>query len=325
MGDSPVNLDTFLSFNLRIVLAGAVLFLLFINLKDKSSGYVVVAGVVVLYLFTFITGRYYLSEGYEDVSGVTAREYKHSKKNVTPSITKSQDQVLDSDSRPFYDKPINDVDDYEYSMIFENENDREITKELRNKLMSQYPMDWTTNPPSSSNFTKGMKDSKKNVEGTIAENPTMFQNISADNVNPPDTSGIEEEERKILQTYQPKNNKDLKTYDVDDAYTLIKKIYDTKGEIPYVRHKKDTNVYEIVGTRRKDAQVVYDDEEAPYNPDMTGESDVTVPQAAVDKLASVDPYFDTHNRTRMDKNNYTRYTPGLERMFAPTFETEKWY
>jgi len=325
MGDSPVNLDTFLSFNLRIVLAGAVLFLLFINLKDKSSGYLVVAGVVVLYLFTFITGRYYLSEGYEDVSGVTAREYKHSKKNVTPSITKSQDQVLDSDSRPFYDKPINDVDDYEYSMIFENENDREITKELRNKLMSQYPMDWTTNPPSSSNFTKGMKDSKKNVEGTIAENPTMFQNISADNVNPPDTSGIEEEERKILQTYQPKNNKDLKTYDVDDAYTLIKKIYDTKGEIPYVRHKKDTNVYEIVGTRRKDAQVVYDDEEAPYNPDMTGESDVTVPQAAVDKLASVDPYYDKNIRTRMDKNDYTRYTPGLERMFAPTFETEKWY
>jgi len=324
MGDSPVNLDTFLSFNLRIALAGAVIFLLFINLKDKSSGYTVVAGIVVLYLFTFITGRYYLSEGYEDVSGVSAYQYKHTKKNATPSITKTQDQVLDSDSKPFYDKPINDVDDYEYSMIFENENDREITKELRNKLMSQYPMDWTTNPPSSTNFTKGMKAST-NVEGTVAENPTMFQNISADNVNPPDTAGMEEEERKILQTYEPKNNKDLKTYDVGDAYSLIKKIYDTKGEIPYVRHKKDTNVYEIVGTRRKDAQVVYEDEEAPYNSDMTGESDVKVPQAAVDKLASVDPYYDTQKRTRMDKNNYTRYTPGLERMFAPTFETEKWY
>jgi len=322
MGDSPINLDTFLSFNLRIVLAGIVIFFLFINLKDKSSGYLIGIAIVVLYLFTFITGRHYLSEGYE---GVTAREYVHSKRNITPSITQTQDIVLDSDTKPFYDKPINDVDDYEYSMVFENENDREITKELRNKLMSQYPMDWTTNPPSSTNFTKGMKESSDVEEGTVAENPTMFQNISADNVNPPDTAEMEEEERKILKTYQPKNNKDLKTYDIDDAYTLIKKIYDAKGEVPYVKHKKDTNVYEIVGTRRKDAQVVYEDEEAPYSPDMTGESDVQVPQAAVDKLASVDPYFDTHNRTRMDKNDYTKFTPGLERMFAPTFETEKWY
>jgi hypothetical protein len=165
------------------------------------------------------------------------------------------------------------------------------------------------------------------VSGTVAENPTMFQNISADNVNPPDTEKMEEEERKILKTYQPKNNKDLKTYDVDDAYTLIKKIYDAKGEIPLVTHKKETNVYEIVGTRRKDEKVVYEDEEeeASYNSDLTGDSDVKVPQAAVDKLASVDPYFDKHNRTRMDKNNYTRYTPGLERMFAPSNPTEKWY
>lgn len=321
MGDSSVNLDTFLSFNVRIALAGAIIFFLFINLKDQPSGYVVVAAVLFLYLFTFISGRYYLSEGYEDV---TARQYAHSKRNISPSITQTQDIVLDSDTKPYYDKPINDVDDYEYSMVFDNENDRELTKELRNKLMSQYPMDWTTNPPSSSNFTKGMKASM-DVSGTVAENPTMFQNISADNVNPPDTAEMEEEERKILQTYQPKNNKDLKTYDVDDAYTLIKKIYDSKGEIPYVKHKKDTNVYEIVGTRRKDAEVVYDDEEAPYSPDMTGESDVAVPQAAVDKLASVDPYYDTRERTRMDKNDFTRYTPGLERMFAPTFETEKWY
>jgi hypothetical protein len=327
MGDSPINLDTFLSFNLRIALAGAVIFFLVVNLKDKSSGYIVLAGIAVVYLFTFITGRYYLiNEGYEDASGVSAYQYVRSKRKETPSITQTQDIILDSDTKPYYDKPINDVDDYEYSMIFDTENDREITKELRNKLMSQYPMDWTTNPPSSTNFTKGQKASM-DVSGTIAENPTMFQNISADNVNPPDTAGMEEEERKILQTYQPKNNKDLKTYDIDDAYTLIKKIYDAKGEIPYVKHKKDTNVYEIVGTRRKDAKVVYEDEdeEAPYNPDMTQPSDVAVPQAAVDKLASVDPYFDTRNRTRLDKNDYTRFTPGLERMFAPTFETEKWY
>jgi hypothetical protein len=317
MGDSPVNLDTFLSFNLRIALAFAVIFLVFVNFKDKSSGYLVAIIILVLMIYTYIMGRHYLYEGYTDGSN---------KKMSSNKQTELQDKILDSDSKPFYDKDINDIDDYEYSMIFDNENDREITKELRNKLMSQYPMDWTTNPPSSTNFTKGMK-AAMDVSGTVAENPTMFQNISADNVNPPDTEKMEEEERKILKTYQPKNSRDLKTYDMDDAYTLIKKIYDAKGEIPHVIHEKDTNVYEIIGTRRKDEKVVYEDEEgeAPYNSDITGDSDVKVPQAAVDKLASVDPYFDKHNRTRMDKNNYTRFTPGLERMFAPSNPTEKWY
>ena len=201
MGDSPINLDTFLSFNLRLALVGAVIFFLVVNLKDKSSGYIVLAGLVVVYLFTFITGRYYLiNEGYQDASGVTAYQYVRSKRKETPSITQTQDIILDSDTKPYYDKPINDVDDYEYSMIFDTENDREITKELRNKLMSQYPMDWTTNPPSSTNFTKGLKESTEStdVSGTVAENPTMFQNISADNVNPPDTAEMEEEERKKL-------------------------------------------------------------------------------------------------------------------------------
>jgi hypothetical protein len=318
MVDSETNFDIFLNINFRIAIASVIIFFIFINFKDKSSGYLIGLIAILILLFIYVMGRHYLHEGYTNQS---------KKDTTTPNKqTELQDKILDTDTKPFYDKDINEIDDYEYNMIFDNESDREITKELRNKLISQYPMDWTTNPPSSTNFTKGMK-AAMDVSGTVAENPTMFQNISADNVNPPDTEKIEEEERKILKTYQPKNSRDLKTYDMDDAYTLIKKIYDAKGEIPHVVHEKDTNVYEILGTRRKDEKVLYEDEEgeAPYNPDITGDSDVKVPQAAVDKLASVDPYFDKHNRTRMDKNDYTRFTPGLERMFAPTYPTEKWY
>jgi hypothetical protein len=323
MVDSETNFDIFLNINFRIAIAAIIIFFIFINFKDKSSGYLIGLIAILLILFIYVMGRHYLHEGYTDAPKKETTPNKQSACNIQ---TELQDKILDTDTKPFYDKDINDIDDYEYSMIFDNENDREITKELRSKLMSQYPMDWTTNPPSSTNFTKGMK-AAMDVSGTVAENPTMFQNISADNVNPPDTEKMEEEERKILKTYEPKNNKDLKTYDVDDAYTLIKKIYDAKGEIPLVTHKKETNVYEIVGTRRKDEKVVYEDEEeeAPYNSDLTEDSDVKVPQAAVDKLASVDPYFDKHNRTRMNKNDYTRFTPGLERMFAPTYPTEKWY
>jgi len=312
MSDAPVNLDLFLNFNIRMVFAAIIIFLVYVNLKNKSSGYIIVIGLIVLYLFIFISGRYYLRESFQNNSTTT----------LSLKEASNPDVILDEMTRPFYDKPIDSVDDYELSMVFENENDRELTKGLRNKLMSQYPMDWTTNPPSSSNFTKGMKEGFKDVSGS---DTSMFDNISGENLTPPDTAGIEEEERKILKTYKPKNTRDLKTYDVDDAYTLIKKIYDAKGEIPDVIHKKDTNVYEIVGTRRKDEKVLYDDEEAPYSPDMNGEPDVVVPQRAVDLLESSDPFYDKQKRTRIDKNDYTRFSEGLERMFAPTYPVKAWW
>lgn len=320
MGESSVNLDKFLFFNLRMVIAGIIIFLVYSILKNQSSGYYVVAGLIFLYLFTFISGRYYLREGFR-----TAQTTQSDVKPLSPKEVVQDDVVLDETTRSFYDKPIDSVDDYEYNMVFEN--DRELTKELRSKLMSQYPMDWTTNPPSSSNFNKGMQNYLENeTDVSGAQETSVFNNIGADNLTPPDMDKVEEEERKILKTYQPKNTKDLKTYDVDDAYTLIKKIYDAKGEIPEVLHKKDTNVYEIVGVRRKDEKVLYDDEEAPFVPDMSEKGDVTtVPQTAVDVLEATDPFYDKAKRTRIDKNDYTKFTPGLERMFAPTYPVKAWW
>jgi hypothetical protein len=321
MAESPVNLDTFLSFNVRVVLAGIVIFFVYINLQNKASGYLIVAGLIFLYIFTFISGRYYLREGFKAV--------EYASKPLSPREVVQDDVVLDETTRSFYDKPIDNLDDYEYSMVFQNENDREVTKELRSKLMSQYPMDWTTNPPSSKNFNNGMKKYSQNqtdVSGAVDTN--VFKNIGVDNLTPPDMDKVEEEERKILKTYQPKNTKDLKTYDVDDAYTLIKKIYDAKGEIPEVLHKKDTNVYEIVGVRRKDEKVLYEDEEAPASmaPNQgAGEARIVVPPTAYDTAAAKDPYYDTMGgKGRIGKWDYQAWTPGLERMFAPTNPTEKW-
>lgn len=317
MAESPVNLDSFLNFNLRLVFAGVIIFLVYVNLQDKASGYYIVAGLIFLYIFTFISGRYYLREGFKTVETTS--------KPLSPREVVQDDVVLDETTRAFYDKPIDSVDDYEYSMVFEN--DREISKELRNKLMSQYPMDWTRNPPSSTNFNNGIKEYFQNqTDISGPPNTSVFNNIGADNLTPPDMDKVEEEERKILKTYQPKNTKDLKTYDVDDAYTLIKKIYDAKGEIPEVLHKKDTNVYEIVGVRRKDEKVLYEDEEAEFVPDMSKKGDVDlVPQAAVDVLEATDPFYDKTKRTRIDKNDYTKFTENLERMFAPTYPVKAWW
>lgn len=224
---------------------------------------------------------------------------------------------------PYATAPINSVDDYEYNLVFKNEADRELSREMQNKLMSQYPLDWSSQPPSSAQFQKGMKENFQNQElGT--ESP--YTAIVDASMTPPDTLALEQAERQILQTYQPKHAGDLTTYNVEDAMELIKKIYDKKNEIPTVVKKND-NVYEIVGTRKKNETIVYDDgTEAPA---ATESAPIVVPQAAADVNTNnaLDPFFEasTETTTKKGKWNYREWTPGLERMFAPTEERTNWY
>jgi len=255
----------------------------------------------------------YLNENFQDVS----------------EAVKQNDTVIDTEAVPYATAPINSLDDYEHTSVFENENDREITKELKSKLMSQYPMDWATQPASSSYFTKGQKEAVENTMPIdLSKNEIVFKNIDGGNLQPPDMDKVEIEERKILQTYSPKNTNDLKTYDIEDARTLIKKIYDVKGLIPEVEHQKDTNIYTIVGTRRKDEKIQYEDDlgDASAIESKDNMENVTVvPQAATDVLRDSDPFYNSSVRTRMDKHNYYSFTPELERMFAPTYERSQWY
>ncbi len=151
---------------------------------------------------------------------------------------------------------------------------------------------------------------------------------------PPDTLSVEMEERKILQTYKAPSAQELSSYIPDedkDPNQLIRELYDQKGLIPTVAHKEGTNVYEVIGVRRKDEKIVYEDEEAPASVapvQKAGEATITVPTMAYDVAAAKDPYYNTSAGTagsRMDRWNYQSWTPGLERMFAPTEPQANWY
>lgn len=220
--------------------------------------------------------------------------------------------------KPYTTSSINGVDDYEYSMIFQNEADQDLSSVLKNKLSSQYPMTWSVHPPSSTYFQEGMRDTQEQAQEP-ASNP--YTALTDDSLKPPDTLATEAAEREIIQTYKPKNAGDLTTYDVDDAMEIIKKIYDKKNEIPTIV-KKENNVYEIVGTRKKDEKVVYEetDTEAPSTMDPTR---INIPQAAAD--LAVDPFFSSSPDTQNDRWNYRQWTPGLQRMFAPTEPQTNWY
>jgi hypothetical protein len=190
-------------------------------------------------------------------------------------------------------------------------------------------LDWSVQPPSSAHFQAGLQQLKESFQGSpvsqMGEDP--YKEINGDALTPPDTSAAQMEERKILQLYKPAKTDSLTSYQLDDADALIKRIYDAKGLIPEVK-KKDGNIYEVIGTRRKDEKIVYEDENPPAQTapvEQAGEARITVPATAVDVAAGLDPFFTPGASTHIDRWDYTKFTPGLERMFAPTYPTVEWY
>jgi hypothetical protein len=233
---------------------------------------------------------------------------------------------------PYTQEPINSIDDYELNTVYLNESDKPLSKALKNKLMSQRPMDWTGLPPSSSQFQAGLRESFENAKPTVPDDAKPYQNITGDLMQPPDASEMEKKEKAILQTYKPQFPPTPTSYDPRDAQELIKQIYDLKGVIPDVRHKEGTNVYEIVGVRKKDEKILFEDEEAEASDEANEsamESTIKPPQAASDMSRSTDPFFDSGSSSTKkgsgSKWNYTAWTPGLERMFAPTEDQQQWY
>jgi hypothetical protein len=240
---------------------------------------------------------------------------------------------------PFATTTIQSVDDYEYSLIFKNEGDRGLTKETRDRLMSAYPMDWSTQPPSSAQFQAGLaalKEAFVNAPPQPKANP--YKEVDGSNMTPPDTLTAELKEREILATYVPKKPGELTTYDMEDARDLIAKIYDAKGLVPTYK-QTGPNQFTILNTQKKGEEVVWEDEapgqgqgppasqaQATQGANVeAGEGTIVVPAIAQEVSQGLDPFFTPGTKTRDGRWDYTRWTPGLERMFAPTEPMTNWY
>lgn len=300
--------------------------------------FVILFGLILVgYIVLYINGRKYLEtfQNPDSMTGKTAGDiYPAAPPVMPPSVPASSKPgrvVMETTSLdPVAEGAIKSLDDYEYNMVYQNESDRELSQALRNKLMSQRPMDWAGLPPSSEKFQAGLRESFQNSTPTVPDSARPYKEVSGANMIPPDTDATEMEERKILQTYKAPSTADLGSYNPDeDPEKMIHRIYDVKGLIPTIAHKDGTSVYEITGVRKKDEKIVYEDEEAPASMSpvqIAGEATITVPAVAYDTAAAKDPYYDISNpgKARIGKWDYQAWTPGLERMFAPTNPTEKW-
>jgi hypothetical protein len=291
------------------------------NVYATRSPALLFVWVIVVTTYLYLSGQYWRHPlgfvGSADASG-----------NSSKDIPVEQD--ID---KPYASDKILSVDDYEYNMIFKNEGDRAMTKQTRDLLMSKYPMDWSVQPPSSDLFQQGLAAYKESFQNPPPPptGPSPYKEIDGSQMVPPDTKADEMKEREILATYVPKKPQELSTYDAADAKEIIDKIYGAKGLVADVR-ETGPNQFTIVGTRKINEKVVYEDEEgtaaAPASTEpvqAAGEGTIVVPAVAAEVQQGLDPFFTPGPRTRDQPWDYTRWTPGLERMFAPTEAQTNWY
>ena len=286
--------------------------------------------LVLGYIVLYIGGRKYLETFQSD-------EHDSDKHQMKPSEGVPE--------KPYSTAPINNMDEYEVSAVFQNQGSKEASKKQISDAMTRYPMDWSTQGPDSQYFQENQSNyaHESFISGTNGVNatnevttaPVPFQEDPTHGAMPLTESPQEAEEKKILQTYKPKSSKHLLHYSVQDVKTLLHKIYDKKGLIPVVKKSKQgENVWEITEVKEKNPTIVWEDDlttsatgsSAEQKMKMRGEEVIEVPTTASDLRAGLDPFFQPKSSTRQGKHdNYREFTPGLERMFAPTYPVKSWF
>ena len=280
---------------------------------------------VLAYLLIYFQGRKYL-ETFQAASDPVKR-FHGDGSPVTEFNT-----IVSPPEKPYLMNPIDNLDDYEVSLIYQNQGSKEASRKQISEAMTRYPMDWSVQPPNSQHFQDYEAEFKKQKEEQSRNPPvtSFYKEIDGSNMELPDLDKIDEEEKKILQTYKPESSKGLLEYSVDDVKGLLEKVYSRKGLIPIVeKSKQGPNIWEITELKEKDPKIVWEDDLENQTErekmEKRGEEVIQVPYTASDLAAGLDPFFQARNTVRDGKYDYTQWTPGLERMFAPTYPIKNWY
>ena len=228
--------------------------------------------------------------------------------------------------------PINSLNEYEVATVFNNRGSKPASRQQISDAMTRYPMDWTVQGPDSQYFQENQAAFEKEQANKASDPaPTSFyREVDGSNMTIPDTEAMNEEEKKILQTYVPKTSKGLLQYSLEDVKQLIDRVYTKRGLIPVInKSKQGENIWEITEVKEKNPKIVWEDEvERDVQRaamEQRGEEVIQVPYTVSDLSSGLDPFFQARNRVRDGKYDYTEWTPGLERMFAPTYPLKSWF
>jgi hypothetical protein len=260
--------------------------------------------LIIGYIALYLGGKKYLE---------TFTDNRDSPEGVPPTVFANTTGPGTSEGNAL---PENPPDEYEVSAVFHNEGSREVSKQQLNDAMTRYPIDWSTQGPNSQNFQE------KQAQNQPSKNrPVPYQNQETQSSVP---SSMEDEERKILQTYQPNSSKGLLEYSPDDVKSLVDKVYTRKGLIPViVKSKQGPNIWEITEVKEKNPTIVWEDG-ARQKMDMRGEETIEVPRTATDSARGLNPFASPRERVGNGKSDVREWSAGVDRMFVPSYPVPAW-
>jgi hypothetical protein len=206
-----------------------------------------------------------------------------------------------------------------------------------NALTNRFQFDWSQLPfNSQARATQEQVMNQQRLEGftgTVTE--PFYQSISGDDMAPQDLQDIDEREKAILQQYSPKKTEDLLEHNTDDVQELVKKLYENDPDYEPVVEKVKDGEFEVTKLipKRKKKDNQFEDERVPTVSEaieMGQAKGVPKVQPRMEVSGMQDPYFDKTGVLDYEGDHFYRYdqfakwTPGLERMFAPTFDQNDW-
>lgn len=233
------------------------------------------------------------------------------------------------------------LDDYEYSRIYESERqprNSQISKETKDKLLSQRILDWASLPFNSEaraeqedEFIAGR------MEGGFREPKTgaFFSNMQGNQVLPPDEEALKLKEQAILAAYRPTNiTKHVVDSETERVASLVSKMYADDPNWEPVIEKTGNHQWAVTELRPKPRKEKWEDAQTIdiATAETTGIATVNpAPNVQIYDRNMKDPYFDKQGIRDSERDrfwsydSFSKWTPGLERMFAPTAETKAWY
>ena len=197
--------------------------------------------------------------------------------------------------------------------------------------MAKNQFDWSILPNNSQTkmdkeieFISGRKDN------TFKDPKTgvFFKNMEGSSIIPPNEDK-DEQEKSELNNFTPEKPENLITNDSEDIGEIVSKMYANDPNWEPVVERVGENEYRVSELRPKARREKYAENNDDEKTIERAKADGLV-SANVEVEGSVDPYFDKRgvidysNDRFWEYNDFKKWTPGLERMFAPTLDTTNW-
>lgn len=229
--------------------------------------------------------------------------------------------------------PVNKMDDYEYTRIFQSENGpkNQLSKTTINAKINEHQTDWAKLPFNSEVRAAAEDEFISGRMDDVFRDPktgVYFKTVEGFEVQPPDNVAHDLEEKAKLKKFEAKKAGDLLEHEMDDVAVMIKKMYAEDPDWEPVVETLGNNEYRIAELRPRIKKEKYAEAQ-----DMTveraKENGLISPNVSVEG-GNKDPVFDKQGVLDYSANRFWEYkdfnkwTPGLERMFAPTLDTTNW-